>query len=72
MKIVYDDAGGVPVLFDNSIRIGLGLYGNVIRAIIFEVLVTGAGIVIYIFTLKKLREEKQLFENVQKMQGGKK
>ncbi|MBN1525086.1 MAG: hypothetical protein JW904_11415 [Spirochaetales bacterium] len=56
MKAVYADAEGVPVFFDNSLKIGIGLHSNIVAALIVEFLFLGAGVAVYIVTLEKIRK----------------
>ena len=53
MKPVYPDSVGIPVLFNDSSIIGLGLYRTVIGAILGEVLFLGIGIVSYVWMKRK-------------------
>ena len=60
MSAFFPDATGVPLLFDDSQTIGLGLYSNLIVALIIDDGIFIIGLIIYIITLKKLKKEKNL------------
>ncbi|HEX3043601.1 MAG TPA: hypothetical protein VHY08_02515, partial [Bacillota bacterium] len=47
MTAVYPDATGIPVFFNLSLRIGLGLYSSLAGVISFEAGVLLLGIVVY-------------------------
>ena len=57
----YPTDTGMPVFFSYTYTIGLGLWKNKIVAWIGEVGILAAGFVIYLMTLKELRDKKKLY-----------
>lgn len=64
MTAFYPTSLGKPVFWDNSFRIGLGLYRHPVIANILEYSITFIGIGIYIRTKLKLRNSKGIFNKV--------
>jgi hypothetical protein len=58
MTAVIKDATRMPLFFGGSPRVGLGLYRSLPVVIIMESGIIAAGVIIYIFTLRKMRREK--------------
>lgn len=61
MTAIYPDATGMPLYFDSPTYVGLGLYRLLPMVIIGEILLLGGGIIIYIFWLRKTRQERKAF-----------
>jgi hypothetical protein len=57
----YPTDTGMPVFFDYTYTIGLGLWKNKKVAWVGEVGILAAGFFIYLMTLKKLRDKKKLY-----------
>jgi hypothetical protein len=57
----YPTDTGMPVFFDYTFTVGLALWKNKIVAWVGEVGILAAGIVIYLMTLKQLRDKKKLY-----------
>ena len=51
-------ATGIPLFFNDIQLTGLGVYSNIVTAIIMDLGVFIVGLVIYILTIKKLKNEK--------------
>ena len=56
MKAIYPDYIGMPLCFENSSRFGLGLYKTLAGVIIGEMILFTGGLLIYIFTLLKIKK----------------
>ncbi len=59
MTAVFPNAAGIPLLFDGSPTVGLGLYSTQIGVNVGEYGALILGAVIYILTLRKLRNERK-------------
>jgi hypothetical protein len=60
MTAVFPDATGLPLLFEGSPTVGLGVWSTQLGVNIGEYGTLALGVVIYILTLRKLRKEKNL------------
>ncbi len=58
MGAIYPNSTGIPLFFEGSPEVGLGLYNSLIAVIIVESALIITGVMLYIFTLKKLRTQK--------------
>jgi hypothetical protein len=59
MTAVFPDATGLPLLFEGSPTVGLGMWSTQLGVNIGEYGTLTLGLVIYILTLRKLRQEKK-------------
>ena len=55
MIAVYSNATGVPILFDDTVNIGLGVYSTLFGALIMDIGVFVVGLAIYIHYKIKIR-----------------
>jgi hypothetical protein len=58
MGFIFPKDTGVPLFFEGSPLVGLGLYNTLGGVIIGEVVLLIPGVIIYIMTLKRLKSEK--------------
>jgi hypothetical protein len=56
MSAIYPDATGMPLFFEGSPIVGLGLYNSLIPVIIGEAGMVILGVVIYVFALRKIKK----------------
>jgi len=56
MSVINPNASGVPLLFDDAVNIGLGVYSTWIGAILMDLGVFVVGLVLYIHYLKKVKK----------------
>ena len=56
MSVINPSATGVPLLFDDSVNIGLGVYSTWVGALLMDIGVFVLGLVIYIHYLKKIKK----------------
>jgi hypothetical protein len=64
MTAVFPNATGLPLLFEGSPTVGLGLWSTQLRVTIGEYGTLILGLVIYLLTLRKLRKEKKSLLNL--------
>src|SRR4030042_1272285 len=55
MTVLFEDATGIPLLFEGSPAVGLGLYRSLPGLIIIDSGFIIGGVVIYVITLRKIR-----------------
>ena len=58
MSIIDSNATGVPLLFDDSVNIGLGVYSTWFGALLMDIGVFVMGLVVYIHYIKKIKKIK--------------
>lgn len=56
MSVINPSATGVPLLFDDAINIGLGVYSTWIGALLMDLGVFVVGLVVYIHYVKKIKK----------------
>lgn len=56
MSVINPSATGVPLLFNDSVNIGLGVYSTWVGALLMDIGVFVLGLVIYIHYLKKIKK----------------
>jgi hypothetical protein len=55
MIVIDSNATGVPLLFDDSVTIGLGVYSTWFGALLMDIGVFALGLVVYLYYLKKVK-----------------
>ncbi len=55
MSVIDPNATGVPLLFDDTVNIGLGVYSTWFGALLMDIGVFAVGLIIYIYYLKKVK-----------------
>ncbi|MBN1303455.1 MAG: hypothetical protein JXA13_03395 [Anaerolineales bacterium] len=58
MRAVFPDATGLPLLFEGSPTVGLGLWSTQLGVNIGEYGITALGLLIYIMTVRSLKKQK--------------
>ncbi|MFX1326684.1 MAG: hypothetical protein ACFE91_00880 [Promethearchaeota archaeon] len=58
MSALDPNASGVPLLFDDAVYIGLGVYSTWLGALLMDIGVFVVGLVIYVHYLKKIKKKK--------------
>ncbi|MFX0029913.1 MAG: hypothetical protein ACFE8B_11930 [Candidatus Hermodarchaeota archaeon] len=56
MNVIDPNATGVPILFDDTITIGLGVYRTWVGALLMDIGVFVAGLIIYLHYIKKVKK----------------
>ena len=56
MSVINPDLTGVPLLFNNSVTIGLGVYSTWIGALTMDIGVFVVGLAIYLHYIKKIKK----------------
>ncbi|MFX1420222.1 MAG: hypothetical protein ACFE9N_15015 [Promethearchaeota archaeon] len=58
MSVINPNATGVPLLFDDTINIGLGVYSTWFGALLMDIGVFVLGLILYLYYLKKTKKIK--------------
>jgi hypothetical protein len=55
MSVIDPNASGIPLLFDDAVNIGLGVYSTWVGALLMDIGVLVVGLGIYIYHVKKVK-----------------
>lgn len=58
MSVIDPNATGIPLLFDDAVNIGLGVYSTWLGALLMDIGVFVVGIAIYLHYMKKVKKKK--------------
>ena len=62
MSVIDSNATGVPILFDDALNIGLGVYSTWFGALLMDIGVFVVGLAVYLHYLKKIKKIKLIGE----------